>query len=121
MHSNIPIACLVIAGCSKNNVHITDMIIWRLRLPNLTGFQRSRIIQIITKINTRTIGKKSVKNALNISLDGVNNFTSVLVINQSKDKNAVEDDPIMSIDRNKLIIEVGSFKLNEYAAAINCK
>lgn len=42
-------------------------------------------------------GNIPVKNILKIALDGVNTFISVSLKKQSTDKNASEDDPILSI------------------------
>ena len=47
---------------------------------------------------TNTNGKNIDMNALNISTDGVKNFISLSSTNQSNDKNASDDDPIISIE-----------------------
>ena len=62
-----------------------------------------------------------VKNALNISFDGANIFISLSSTNQSNEKNASDDAPIISIDPNISVNPSGNFKLNELAAVISCK
>ena len=61
----------------------------------------------------KTIGKNIVRNALNISFDGAKNFISVSSKNQSKDKKASEDEPMISIDPNISMKLSGNFRLNE--------
>ena len=47
---------------------------------------------------TNTNGKNIDMNALNISTEGAKNFISLSSTNQSNDKNASDDDPIISIE-----------------------
>ena len=121
MHSNSPSACLVIFGCNKNSVHIIDIMMFRFNPVNTLGKAKYSITQISTSMIIKIIGKKMVKKALKISLDGVNIFISVSSTNQSNDKNASDEDPTISIDPNISIKPSGNFKLNEYAAVTSCK
>ena len=69
----------------------------------------------------RITGKNMAKNALNISFDGANILISLSSANQSNEKNASDDAPIISIDPNISMRPSGNFKLNELAAVISCK
>ena len=66
-------------------------------------------------------GSKASRNDLNNKFDGENALISQSSIKQSKDNNASEDDPIMSIDPNMFDKLVGNLMLNEYVAATSCK
>ena len=104
-------------GCSKNRVHIIDMTPYLFQSPNLDELTRYNIVQISMNINIKTIGKNIVRNTLNISFDGIIHLTCASSIKQSNDKNASDDDPIVSIDPNMLNKLDGKFMLKEYAAA----
>ena len=73
------------------------------------------------KINTSKIGNKTVKNVLNISLEGAKNLISLSLTNQSNDRKASEGEPIISIEPKICEILSGNFKFNEYAEAISCR
>ena len=121
MHSNKLKACLVMFGCSKNIVHIIDMITFLLKSPNFFELIRYSKTQIKTNMIINAMGKNMVRNTLKISVDGVKNFISVSSTNQSNDKKASEDEPNISTDPNISIKLSGNLRLNEYAAAISCK
>ena len=61
----------------------------------------------------RIIGKNIVRNALNISFDGAKNLISVSSTNQSNDKKASDDEPIISTDPKISIKPSGNLRLNE--------
>ena len=52
--------------------------------------------QIKTALMIKAKGRRPVKNILNIATEGVKAFISVSVINQSNDKKASEEEPILS-------------------------
>ena len=54
-----------------------------------------------------------VKNALNISFDGVNSLISVSSTNQSNDKKASDDAPTISTEPKISLNPSGNLKLNE--------
>ena len=102
-------------------MHIIDMIMFRFSSPNLDGLILFRQTQIKLNIRIKTTGKNMVKNTLNISVEGAKNFISVSSTNQSNDRKASEDEPMISTAPNISIKLSGNLKLNEYAAAISCK
>ena len=54
------------------------------------------MIHINVTIKNKIIGKKEIKNSLKMAFDGNGPFTSVLVMNQSNDKNVSDDEPTLS-------------------------
>ena len=102
-------------------MQITDIIMFLFRLSSIVELTRERINHISINIQINTIGKNMVKNALNISFDGANILISLSSANQSNEKNASDDAPIISIDPNISMRPSGNFKLNELAAVISCK
>ena len=72
-------------------------------------------------IRINIIGKNIAKNTLNISVEGAKNLISVSSTNQSNDKKASEDEPMISTDPNTSIKLSGNLRLNEYAVAMSCK
>ena len=74
------------------------MMMFLLKLPKTLLLMKYSIVHI--RINTimKTIGKNIDKNALNISTDGAKNFISLSSKNQSKDKNASDEAPTISIE-----------------------
>ena len=64
-------------------------------------------------MSIKTIGKNMVRNALNISFDGVNSLISVSSTNQSNDKKASDDAPTISTEPKISLNPSGNLKLNE--------
>ena len=71
---------------------------FRLKFPNLLLLIIYSILHMSANMIINTNGKNIDMNALNISTDGVKNFISLSSTNQSNDKNASDDAPIISID-----------------------
>ena len=120
-HSNSPSACLVMFGCSKNIVQIIEIMIFRFNVPNTLGLINQRTSHINVNIAIKINGMNMVKNAFSISFEGANNFISESSANQSNDKNTSDDAPNISIGPKTSSRVLGNFKLNEWAAVINCK
>ena len=107
-------------GCNKKIIQMADIPIFLLMSPNLFDHAIFRIVKT-KQANTKIIiGRSAVKKSLNIELFGANALISVFSINQSNDRK-VPDELIFCIGRNKSVISVGNFILNESVADINCK
>ena len=70
-------------------------------------------------INTN--GSNCTQNTLNISFDGVNSLISVVLMNQSNDKNTPDVEAILLIGSTIPLITLGYLNLNENAKAISWK
>ena len=65
----------------------------------------------LIKIN----GSNCTQNTLKTSFDGVNSLISVVLMNQSNDRNTPDVDVIRLIGVKKLLIKFGYLKLNDKA------
>ena len=112
---------LMMVGCSKNTIQITDTIMCFLMFPNNLLFAKYSTPHIMMNKNINTIGNSITKNTLNIPFDGANPVICASSIKQSKDKNVSDADPTVSTGPNESVIVSGKLRLKDNEAVTNCK
>ena len=91
------------------------MAIYRLMCLNLLLHNQCMKIKIEDMKVINIKGSNWIQNTLKIPFDGVNSLISVVLINQSNDKNTPDVENILVIGINILLIKLGYLKSNDKA------